>query len=348
MNSKPPSVPKENPLASPPKPGEQVASDFKIQTDTQIIEVEGVCKLTEDEAICWKPNGDSNDELAKELTSAIESNTNSYSNGFQFKFKKKNRILVLKTTTPPRKPGQEGGSYGGNLVHNYASGPDFMEGWTSNYSIFSGASSTSFDQTRVERSVMTGAFNPDTETFPLRYEMTKYERTPATSIPAKKGQIEVAGNTYEIVSMSDKSPQPGYAPPRFGPNVDKAKYTYLTIKPIKITDPYALVTLAPADDTGAPYGGLDANGNPISAAAAAKKREEDQKKMMEAAKAGKPYVGYQSIAPTYIQPIGLDPRNTAKVLMMAVNVEPSKLKKFAVNVQHRTVYVFDKVKLDKN
>lgn len=348
VNPSTPTVPKENPNASPPKPGEQVANDFKIQTQTQTIEIEGVCKLTEDDAVCWKPNGDSNEELAKELTAAIESRANSYSNGFQFKFKKKNRILVLKTTTPPMKPGQEGGSYGGGLMHQYSSGPEFAEGWTNNYSIFHGSSSTGFDQTRVERSVLTGAFNRETKTFPLRYEITKFERTPASSIVAKKGVFEVAGNTYEIVSMADKSSQPGYVQPNYGPNAVKVKYTYLTVKPIKITDPYAVVTLTPADDSGTPYGGLDANGNPISSAAANKKREEDQKKMMEAARAGKPYVGYQSIGPTYIQPMSLDPRSNAPSLTMAVSVEPSKLKKFSVSVQHRTVYVFDNVKLDKN
>lgn len=352
-NPSTPTTPKENPNAAPPKPGEQVASDFKIETPTQTIEVEGVCKLTEDEAVCWKPNGDSNDDLAKELTAAIESQANSYSNGFQFKFKKKNRILVLKTTTQPRKPGEDGGSYNSGLMNQFGGGSEFTEGWTNNYSIFNGSNSTGFDQTRVERSVLTGAFNQQTTTFPLRYQITKYERTPSTSIAAQKGTIEVGGNTYEIVSMADKSPQPGYPQPNYGPNSVKAKYTYITIKPIKINDPNAVVTLTPADDSGAVFGGLDADGSPISAAVAAKQREADQKKMMEAAQAGKPYMGMQTMQNSYIQPITLDPSNmdlpgSPPTRIMVVNVAPSKFKKFSVNVQHRNVFVFDKVKLDKN
>lgn len=325
-----------------------MASDFKIETPTQTIEVEGVCKLTEDEAVCWKPSGDRNEELAKELTNAVESQANSYSNGFQFKFKKKNRILVLKTTTPPRKPGESGGSYNSGVMQQHGGGPEFMEGWTNNYSIFNGSSSTGFDQTRVERSVMTGAFNPQTKTFPLRYQITKYEQSPSSSIVAKKGTLEVGGNTYEIISMSDKAPSPGYQPPSYGPNSVKAKFTFVTIKPIKINDPYAVVTLSPADESGAPYGGLDSDGNPMSAAAASKKREEDQKKMMEAARTGKAYSGYQGFNGNYIQPMTLDPSNTGASFAMVVNVEPSKLKKFAVNVQRRSVFVFDKVKLDPN
>ncbi len=354
VNPSSPPVPRENPQAAPPKPGEQVVRDFKIQTPTQTVEVEGVCKLTEDEAICWKPSGQSNDDLAKELTNAIQSKTDSYGNSFQFRFKKKNRVLVLKTTTQPPKPGVAyDGGMNGSLMNQYFGGSEFSEGWTQGNSMFNGASSTGFDQARIERQVLTGAFNKETGSFPLRYQVTKYERNPQTSIPVKKGVFEAGGNTYEIVSISDKPSQPGYSEPSSGMNAPKQKFTYLTIKPVKINDPYSMVTLTPADDSGVPYGGLDENGNPISAADAAKKREEEQKKMMEASRSGQPYSGRSMMMNNYIRSAGLDPLSVGRQgesvpHMLSINVEPSKLKKFSVTVQHRTVYVFDKIKLDKN
>lgn len=349
-----PSVPAENPQAAPPKPGEQVASNFKIQLPNQSIEVEGVCKLTEEEAFCWKPSGEDNPDLAKELTSAVQaqSNSNSYGSNFQFKFMKKNRILILKTVTTPQKPGSPGNSFSAGLMNTYSSNGEFAEGWTNNYSIFNGSNSTGFDQTRTERQVLSGAFNKSTKTFPLRYQVTNYNPSQRTSVPVKKGTIELGGNVYEIESISDKPTNPGYMPPNYGPNAVKAKYTYFSIKAIKINDPYAVVTLSPADASGEAYGGLDKDGNPLTMAEANKRREEEQKKMMDAARAGKGYSSSMTYTNSYIQPITLDPSymtsGSKMVRMMMMNVEPSKIKNFAVGIQHRTVFVFDKVKLDKN
>ncbi len=318
-----------------------------MDTPNQAIEIEGVCKLTEDEAICWKPNGDSNDDLAKELTTAIQSKADSYSNSFQFKFKKKNRILVVKTTSKPPKPGNNSNAYA-NIMNQSGWGSESGEGWTSGNSIFSGASSTGFDQARIERQVFTGYFNKESKTFPLRFQlMTQENRSASTSIEVKKGRFVVAGNTYEIVSISDKSPNPY---PTYGMNNQKVKFSYITINPVDVKDPNVVVFLQPADESGQPYGGLDKEGNPITRAAAEKARQEQAQKMTEAAKSGKGYVseGYQPSS--YVQSASIDPMNQRGVstIRLQFNVEPSKLKKIAISVQHRTVYVFDKIRLDKN
>ncbi|MBS1701916.1 MAG: hypothetical protein JST12_09665 [Armatimonadetes bacterium] len=352
--SQPSAPPRENPAAAPPKPGEQVAKDFKIEAGDRTVEVEGVCKLTEDEAMCWKPNGDRNDDLAKELTNAIQSRSDDYSSNFQFKFMKKNRILVLKTTTAPPQPGRQGFSGSFGLMNDYQHGPGFTEGWTQNYSFFNQSSSTGFDQSRIERQVLTGAFNKDTKTFPLRYQITSYSPSnqDKASIPFQKGPFTIDGNTYEIVSISDKGDR-GNPPMMRSGNQPPMKYSFIGLKVVKITNPYSVVNLMPADDSGQPYGGLDDKGNPITQAEAQKQRADDQKKMLEAQQSGKPYDYSRSMSNRYLLSLSLDPSYLSSgganiTRMMQINVEPSKIKKLVGAVNHRTIFVFDKIKLDRN
>lgn len=344
--AQPRSVPSENPAAAPPKAGETVAQDFKIESGDRTVEVEGVCKLTEDEAICWKPNGTANDPLATELTNAIKSKTDSYSSTFQFRFQKKNRILVLKTVTAPPKPNSPGGAMSNGILNQMYGGSEFMEGWTNQSSVFSSSSSTSFDQSRTERQVLTGAFNRETKTFPLRYQFTQYSNTNRKTIPFKKGTFEIEGNVYEITSISDGAKDGIYRGPGMNANT---KFTSISIKIIKVANPNVVVNLAAADENGNPYGGLDAKGNPVSQSEMAKIREEESKKMMEASRSGKPY--QSTYMNNYINQLSLDPQylnRSGMVNGQSINVEASKIKNLVAFVQFRTIFVFDKIHLDKN
>ena len=343
-------------MAAPPKPSEKVAGDYKIDMGPKTVEVEGICKLTEEEAICWKPDGHKSETLATELTNAIKSKADSYSNTFQFKFMKKNRILVLKTTSKPPKPGTSM-SYNNGLLNDYMGGSEMREGWSQNSGIFSMANGSSFDQTQTERQVLTGAFNKETKTFPLRYQFTNSSMERKT-IPFAKGQFTIDGNTYDILSISDK-PDPSYQAYTGGmsPGAKQQKMTWLKVQAVKITNPNTILTLTPADDSGIPFAGLNDKGEPISADEMRKQQEADMKKMMEAQKAGKPYEGIRrggTMMNNYIQAIMLDPSGyngmgrPSGQFSSQVNVDAPKIKKLSVSISHRTVYVFDKIKLDAN
>jgi hypothetical protein len=352
----PPEQPKENPAAAPPRQGEKVAENNKIEVGNRSVEVEGVCKLTEDSAVCWKPDGEKFEALATELTNAIKSKSDNYSNNFQFKFMKKNRILVMKTVTKPMKAGSPMmGGYSLGLMNDYSGMSEGKEGWNNGNSAFSSSSGNGFDDTRTERQVLTGAFNKETKTFPLRYQYTtsKMERK---VIPFAKGQFTIEGNSYEIVSIGDKpengQPNNGMYMGGMQPGMKPPKYTYVKINVVKITNPYTILNLSPADDSGTPYSGLNTKGEPISAAEMRKIQEEENKKMMEAQKSGKSYMynGMGRNMGSYIQSINLDPSNGARAgsIIQAINVDTSKIKKLSVNVSTRTVFVFDKIKLDAN
>ncbi len=352
----PPEPPKENPNAAPPKQGEKVAENNRIEIGLKTVEVEGVCKLSEDSAVCWKPSGEKYEALATELTNAIKSKSDSYSNNFQFKFMKKNRILVMKTVTKPMKPGTNNmGSYSLGLMNDYSGMSEGREGWNNGNSAFSSSSGNGFDQSQTERQVLTGAFNKETKTFPLRYQYTT-SNMDRKVISFTKGQFSIEGNSYEIVSISSNpekgQPNNGMYMGGTQPGMKPPKYTYVKVNVVKITNPYTILNLAPADDSGMPYSGLNANGEPISAAEMRKQQEEETKKMMEAQRSGKPYTynGMNRNMGNYIQTINLDPSNGSRMGMMnqAINVDISKIKKLSVTVSKRTVFVFDKIRLDSN
>jgi hypothetical protein len=352
-----PEPPKENPAAAPPKPGETVANNFRIEMGNRAVEVEGVCKLTEDETVCWRPDGAKNEALATELTNAIRSKNDSYSNTFQFKFMKKNRILVLKSTVKPTKPGEMySQSYG--LMNDSMMGMPDHEGWTNGNGAFSGSNGAGFDQVQTERQVLTGAFAKTTKTFPLRYQFTSSSQERKV-IPFAKGQFSIEGNTYEIISISDK---PDASDPRINtygmgrtPGGPVQKFCYLKIKTVKISNPNTMLSLTPADESGSPYAAMNEKGDPISSEEQRKKMEEANKKMMDAQRAGKPY-DYNGMSRNgmngYVQSITLDPSynfgpsQTPMVMPTMFNIEASKIKKIAINVSKRSVFVFDKIKLD--
>ena len=358
--SRPPEQPKENPAAAPPKQGEKVADNFHIEMGDHAVEVEGICKLTEDSAVCWKPDGGKNESLAAELTNAIKSKNDNYSSTFQFKFLKKNRVLVLKSVVKPTKSGTSM-SYNYGLMNDSYGGMEGREAWTTGNSAFSGSSGSGFDQTRTERQVLTGAFNKDTKTFPLRYQFTNSSMERKV-IPFAKGRFMIDGNSYEILSISDKpdAGNPGnnmYMGGMNGmnPGAKPQKMTYIKIQVVSITNPNMILNLSPADDSGMPFAGLSDKGEPISAAEMRKQQEAENKKMMEDQKAGKGY-NYNGMnrMRNYIQSIGLDPSyynmpgRPQGPIASALNVETSKIKKLSVMISNRTVFVFDKIHLDPN
>ena len=347
-----PEQPKENSSAAPPRQGEKVASDFRIEMGQRTVEVEGVCKLTEDSAVCWKPNGDKNESLATELTNAIKAKTDNYSSNFQFKFLKKNRILVVKSTTKPDKPGTQSMNYGYGLMNDNGGGYNGVEGWAQANNAFSNSNSTGFDQTQVVRQVLTGSFNKETKTFPLRYQFTNGTQEHQV-IPFTKGEFTILGNTYEILSISAK-PETGNSNQEMmrggsgAINGRNQKNTFIKIQVVKITNPNLILTLTPADDTGKPFAGQNDKGEPVTA--------EEMRKQQGDQKAGNTlnnprrsnYIGI------YIQSFTLDPSirygSTEGPLFVnqSLNLEASKVKKLSVAISKRTVFVFDKIRLDAN
>jgi hypothetical protein len=105
--------------------------------------------------------------------------------------------------------------------------------------------------------------------------------------------------------------------------------------------------MSPADANGSAYVGKNDKGEPLNAQDFQKVQQEQQRKMMEESKNGRPYINNWNNQ--YIGGIGLDPQQSGRSNHIGqFNIELSKVKKLVLSVNRRTVYVFDKIKLDQN
>jgi len=81
-------------MQRPPLPPADETANLQFDSGSSTVEVIGVCKVTEEGASCWKPDG----RPDKELSSAMESQLHSNMGPTTFRFKRKNRFVVVRET----------------------------------------------------------------------------------------------------------------------------------------------------------------------------------------------------------------------------------------------------------
>lgn len=332
----------ENPSARHPQKGENIATDYKISHGGRIVEVEGICKLTNDEAICWSPSGAKNEALATEITDAVKNRKYSFSRWRKSEAMKKNRILVLKSTTLSTQNGAPGFSGTSQVVYRTI-GADFTEGWELDHNFFN---DLAFGSPPTQRQILCGVFEKSTEDFPLRYSFKPHSIDNLVMDP-KKGSFTLDGNTYNISSITDEVEMPA----AYNLKAQQRKFpkvTYVSIQPVTIKNPYSVVSISAADVKGNPFVFANGKGEPLTMPEFQKLQREANHKLMEQPKNGVPLVdsrfSYQDIGR-----ISLDPSQSGRTLDVGqFRIEMSKIRKLALNVSRQTVYVFDKIRLDPN
>ena len=75
------------------QPGEHSAVNNIFETGSHRYELEGVCKLSEDSAVCWNPDGSQNKSLTDKLTEAIRHPVASNQSTYSVTFQKKTRYV---------------------------------------------------------------------------------------------------------------------------------------------------------------------------------------------------------------------------------------------------------------
>ena len=88
---------KRPPMPTAPRADEKVSGAYKVGGTT--VEVEAICKMTEENISCWDMNGSSNEEMVKRIKESLARQQN-YGLGSNIStfFGKKNRLIVTKTT----------------------------------------------------------------------------------------------------------------------------------------------------------------------------------------------------------------------------------------------------------
>ncbi|MBS1701915.1 MAG: hypothetical protein JST12_09660 [Armatimonadetes bacterium] len=319
----------------------QTIKGYSLTVSNRTVEVEGICKVSEDSIECWKPDGTKDKAITEEFIKTCEGNPNNPPPQAQFRFNRKNRILMLKAVTKAAKPGDLPFSYG--LV--YADGGPQSETWTSNTIFSSYNASATGDHEQVEHIYLCGSFDKTTETHPLQYQFTQLN-TGKSVIDFKKSTFEINGNKFEIMDILDNPSKPPTVTGGFGFNPQpNQKVTYLKIKPISLVDPSTIVQLSPANQKGEMYVTLDEKGHPLTAAEWQKRSQDQirQGKVIGGPQFGpgfgrRPISMQSALDPTYMKP--------GTPVYIRFDLDRKAIHKLVLTSNHRTIYNFDPIYLD--
>ena len=323
------------------QPGEHGAVNNIFETGSYRYELEGVCKLSEDNAVCWNPDGSQNKGLTDKLTEAIRhpiaSNQTSYSVTFQ---KKARFVFVKKTQIKPSGSGPDNG----RVFQQRTYSGSFVEGWSENGSSLS-ASERGFNGGEISLSGIQGAFEPGTKEYPLRYEFTS-SPIRGTTRKLEPGKFEVDGNTFEIVSISDHVKPTNYVS---GGPVSTGDYRYvqrlpktdILVKVVSITNPFSAMAFQLADDKGNAIQYVDEKENTVTSDEASKWYSLNQQNSANGKQKPFPYFGPGSYY--------LDPKNANSPYPQPTSffyISKGKCKNIVITTTQREVYVFEHIKLD--
>ncbi len=239
---------------------ENAAKNNQILNDGVSVEVDGVCKFSDDSVQCWKPNGSNNKPLTDKLRAVINAPVPGKYFAFQTAYGKKYRCLFYRVSIL-----NSNGFDQGHPNQRTDNSQSFKENWSfyaSEFEIFR----QELNGTQTTLKYIPGFFNLETKEFPFRYQFNSTSLE-SVVIPIKLGQFEVDGNTYEITSIADH--QTG-APlskntylRNFGVKTVPAK-TDITIRQISISQPASTVVVDLATANGKAINLVDENDEPIT------------------------------------------------------------------------------------
>ena len=323
------------------QPGEHSAVNNIFETGSHRYELEGVCKLSEDSAVCWNPDGSQNKSLTDRLTEAIRHPVASNQSTYSVTFQKKTRFVFLKKTQI--KPASSGSDYGRVFQQRSFNG-SFIEGWSENSSNLS-ASERGFNGGETSWSGIQGAFEPGTKEFPLRYEFTS-SPVKGTVRKLEPGKFEVDGNTFEIVTISDHpKPTNSVNNGRIATNdyryIQPLPKTDIVVKVVSITNPFSSMAFQLADDNGNAIQHVDEKENSVSSEEVSKWYSLNQQNSANGKQKPFPYINPGSYS--------FDPRNANSPYTQPSSffyISKEKCKNIVITTTRRDVYVFEHIRLD--
>jgi hypothetical protein len=265
---------------TPPRPkADEVVTGKYTAPGGSTAEIEGVCRVTEDSVSCWDPNGARNADLEKRVEEGLTRDNGMGGRNVSFAYKKKNRVVVVKTTHPSNQMGIRSG------YMNLMSVGDTMYGGGGyiNLSDF-GNSSYQPGQPRVDYQARSVAVDPSARTTSAYFGVTEQSPKQGT-LELRKGascSIEDAGLT--VVSIKKGTVVPGMNGNMYGGFMgsrDSAAWT-IEVKQKSYASKYRL-------SLHANMAYVDAKGNVVSSDSYQKAMAKMMEEQMKAQREGKPY-----------------------------------------------------------
>ncbi len=326
-------------ISHPNYPIESITT-YKVDRDGFGIEVIGVCKIGESNLACWQPDGTADSNLTRDIEQRLKGSDSEYSRTFQFAFNRKNRVVLAREVRGQR-PSEYHSSYG--FWNRYEDYYPKLVGWSSNTTQLR----TSPQDFANAIWAIPGSFMPTDTVSSLKYQVSIGDKD--TKVYAlKTGPFTIEGNTYQIVGI--KSDDKANISPFFSQTPQKPPgVTHLMLKLVEMKSPTTYIQMAPADEKGQEYAGIDENGNPYGKAEELRRNMEYKKEFDEwqkqPANQRKPlkYPQNRMIFPAVIDPGAADPNRTMDV---QIGLRASKVKNLSIRVMHRTIYSLDNIHLD--
>ena len=233
-------------LGAPPQPGEIVVQNNSLDIPGAKLEVLGVCKISDGELSCWSANGKQDSSTTAELRKLLADKEGKYRHNYYGKFGKKNRLLVIKKQITDSISGS-------NSYYEFPGdgGSGATEGWDQIGFTTYPTGNDVIKVPRTEIQFAAGWFEKARTSFPLRFHaMTP--RTIQRSIPLSTGELSEGGNRYRILSISNKPSENSkkmYSEQGYG-NANLKKVTYVTVQPLKVSEPNLVIFLNAAGKNG--------------------------------------------------------------------------------------------------
>ena len=335
-------------LGAPPKPGEIVVQNGVLDTLGARLEVLGVCKISDGELSCWSPSGKKDPSTTAEIRKLLGEKDGKYRQSLSAKFGKKNRLLVLKKHVTDAVAGNS--SY---YEFPRDSGSGAIEGWDQ---VGFTAYPIGINETKVPRTEFqfaAGWFEKARTSFPLRFHALT-PRTIQRSIPLSIGEFSEGGNRYKILSISDRPSRnstKSYSENGYG-NENLKKVTYVTVMPLRTSDPNLATVLMAAGKDGRPFAATNRHDEPIyeSQMKAFEIEQQKRRSELDRLRNGAGDNDLWAVFNRRLTGIGLDPKvfGLNEAVGFRLRIDLSKVKSLSVSTQRRAVYVFDNIRLDPN
>jgi len=327
--------------AMPNMPAANVTvSDSKYAVGNSSIEVDGVCKVTEDTVACWKADGSKNKDLEERIEKSVSDTTHGFGGRFTVAYKKKNRVIVFKNTSA------YGGSGGASIYISSVGENPYGGGDFGGFNLQTDSAPGQPVNTRYEcRSV---AAEPGAKTTKARLQSTEIVVS-GLLVQNKKGASvshESAKVTVESTAKGNalRGPMPGpMSGGMGGPMGGQPQNVWTVTFKVSGASPELHFSCGAADSQGRPIQWVDKSGKPVSQEEFSKWSQENNRIQSEAARAGKRLPPPQQ---KYFMAQGGYSSSSGSQLTMITQIDPKYISKFIVGATKTKTIDLTKIPLD--
>jgi hypothetical protein len=313
-------------LSSQLPKADATVSQVYTAPDGNKIEIEGVCKITEDSVGCWNSDGSADDDLTKKIRETLEKQSQGsgpFGSSISIRYGKKNRMIVLKTTAKSADMSQF------SLAHDASDMSRFNSPFGFGLNMTEGRPPQTPQTVRYDTRNLSE--DPSAQAVTTRLRLTSRIKDEPTLDKKVGSTVKLGADTLRMVSIT-KDPNGQML---LGPR----DAWVLKIESTTPTDHPAEFTVVPLNSSGETIVNADDNGNPVT-----EKQTRDEQLRVSTELQKNPTKSPFSLMKRRYQAVGN--RNVNGVRDLVLYVNPSKVSKFKITGTTSKYIDFKDIRLD--